>query len=397
MQAIFNAILYFFTRMSIPEWILLGTLTAAFTVQMVYYWGFYTGLSRYRRRVRKNKENFSTQKPPVSVVICSKNELDNLHDFLPSLLEQDYPEYEVVVVDDGSTDATADELTRLKSLYPHLQTTFVPQEAKFINSTKFALTLGIKAAKHDLLLLTDADCRPVSKHWISAMVRNFTEGTDLVLGYSGYKREHTLLNCFISYDTMTIAMQYLNFALAGHPYMGVGRNMAYRRSLFVENKGFNSHLNVNSGDDDLFVNEAGTGRNTRIEASPLSFTESLPKTTWHDWFHQKRRHLTTASRYRSGSRWLLGCEYVSRAVFYIVLTATLLQTGNPPLQLTAAAFGLIRWITQYAVINYNAYALNERKYYFGLVLLDILLPLIQIKLSLDPVFGKRSRKTTPWK
>lgn len=396
MQEILHEIGRFFVNLNPYERVTLGLLAAALTAQMVYYWGFYTGMSRYRRRIRKGKADFSAAKPPVSVVICAKNEQENLSRFLPCVLEQDYPDFEVIVVNDGSTDSTEDILTLLKSKYPNLQSTFVPNGAKFINSKKFALTLGIRAARHDILLLTDADCRPVSRQWISAMVRDFTDGTDLVLGYGGYTRENTLLNRLIGYDTLTIAMQYMNLALAGHPYMGVGRNMAYRKSLFDKNKGFSSHLNVRSGDDDLFVNEAGRGGNTRVEVSPLSFTESVPQTTLHDWLHQKRRHLTAAPHYRAGSRWALGCEYASRALFYLALAAAL-ATGHLPLQLAAAAMGLVRLITQYAVINYNAYALGERKYYCGIVLLDILLPLIQMKLCLDLALRGGKYAGAAWK
>ncbi|MBO4369810.1 MAG: glycosyltransferase [Paludibacteraceae bacterium] len=391
MQIVLDYIQDFFARLTQTEWIWLIVLGCACLIQCVYWWVIYTYLPRFSRKIKKGKITFTQATPPVSVVICARNERYNLERFLPLILEQDYPEFEVVVVDDGSTDDTNDYLTVLKTQYEHLRTTFVPNEAKFINSKKFALTLGIKATKHELLVLTDADCKPLSNQWLRKIVRNFDKDTDVVLGYGTYKKTKGLLNHLIVFDTLMIAIQYFNYALCGVPYMGVGRNLAYRKSTFTKNQGFTSHLNILSGDDDLFVNKVATKQNTRIEIAPESHTESVPEETFRNWIRQKRRHLSTATLYNFKSKALLGLESLSRGVFYIALVGALI-VGEWQLQSLAAGIFLIRYISQYIVINVSAKKLNERRFYTGILLFDLILPLISLHLMLTG--GKQ--KSSSW-
>ena len=235
---------------------------------------------------------------PVSVIICARNEAEHLQRFLPSVLNQFYPEFEVIVVNDGSTDQTAEVLSGFKKQFSHLYITGIEQHRDYQQGKKLAQTIGIKAAHHDQLLFTDADCEPVNPNWIRHMQSNFLSQTQIVLGYGKYISEPGLLNKWIRTDTVYISMQYLGMALTKRSYMGVGRNMAYRRSLFFEKKGFASHLNLSSGDDDLFVNENSDHYNTVIEIHPESFTQSDPQKTLKQWFRQKKRHLTTSSRYK---------------------------------------------------------------------------------------------------
>jgi len=221
-------------------------LTSA--VQLFYYLYFYLSL------LKKRPAGDPGKKGPVSVIICARNEEENLRAFMPSVLTQDYPDYEVIVVNDCSEDNTFEVLGELIPRYPHLRVSTVQKDPKFTHNKKFAQFIGIKAAANEYLLFTDADCQPVSPGWITGMVSHFSEKTDFVLGYGGFFRGKGLLNQYIRYDTMTIAMQYLGMAIRGLPYMGVGRNLAYKRSVFFKNKGFSSHNYVISGDDDLFVN-----------------------------------------------------------------------------------------------------------------------------------------------
>ena len=177
--------------------------------------------------------------------------------FLPSVLEQEYPDYEVIVVNDCSEDNSYDVLGILLEKYPNLKISTINKDPKFTHNKKFAQFIGIKAAKNELLLFTDADCKPVSNRWLEYMTSHFDEKTNFVLGYGGFFSKGGLLNKYIRYDCMFIAMQYLGMALRGVPYMGVGRNLAYRRSVFFRNKGFGSHNHIVSGDDDLMVNSIG--------------------------------------------------------------------------------------------------------------------------------------------
>ncbi len=211
-----------------------------------------------KRKANKGNIHFQTAQPPVSVIICAKNESKNLSDFLPSILTQDYPNYEVIVVNDGSTDESEIVLANLERTYKHLYHTYIPENVKVMSPKKLALTVGIKAAKYDYLLFTDADCQTVSDKWIANMMRNFSPETDFVLGYGAYEQKPGFLSHLVSYDTFFILLQYMGFAYRGKTYMGVGRNMAYRKQLFFDRKGFASILHLQSGDDDLFINKAAT-------------------------------------------------------------------------------------------------------------------------------------------
>jgi len=326
---------------------------------------------------------------PVSVIICAKNEGYNLQENLPSILEQRYPDYEVIVVNDRSTDDTEDILTGFQAQYPHLRTTTIRQSVDFTRGKKLALTVGIKAARYEWLLLTDADCRPESNQWLSRMQRQFDAGAEVVLGYGGYKRERSLLNLVIRAETLFIALQYFTFALAGLPYMGVGRNLAYRRSVFFRNRGFASHSRMISGDDDLFVNEVARRGNTRVEYSKESHTRSEAEKTWRDWYLQKKRHLSTGSRYRPATKWLLGAELVARYFFYISFTILLILSFLPGYVL--AIMGA-RLLLQLLVLKYAARQLNEKYLLLFSLLLDLFIPVLNTYIVFSNyVAHKRSR------
>ncbi len=373
---------------------LIGILVVAFLVQEFYYFYFYRSYIRYSNKINRSTIHFSYRKPPVSVIICARNEAENLQKNLESILQQDYPNFEVIVVNDGSTDYTEDVLTIYKDKYPHFYHTFLPEEAKYISRKKMALTVGIKAAKNDILLFTDADCRVESKDWISEMVKNFDNETEVVLGYGAYLKKNTMLSRLISYDTFTILLQYWGFALKGIPYMGVGRNLAYRKSTFMANKGFVSLMNVQSGDDDLFVAQVANGKNTKIEVAPKSITYSEPKVIFRDWFIQKSRHLSTSPYYKSGVKSLIGTEVFSRFLFYLSVLL-LLIFGDVFLRCVVLAIFLFRFLTQLIIINKSAKRLNERKFHFDIILFDIFLPLTSFYIM---VFSRRAQQSNyKWK
>ena len=199
----------------------------------------------------------------------------------------------VVVVNDASDDETIFLLEDLARQYSHLKIVTITQDLNFFKGKKFPLAIGIKSASHDHLLLTDADCSPAGKDWIRSMASGFSEGREVVLGYGKYTEQPGFLNKIIRYETAFTALQYFSLALWGMPYMGVGRNLAYRKKLFIENRGFTSHYNVSSGDDDLFINKVANKKNTAVQFAAGSYTLSAPKTTVRSWWNQKRRHLTT--------------------------------------------------------------------------------------------------------
>lgn len=330
-------------------------------------------------------ERKSGETEPVSVIICARNEAANLKSFLPSILEQEYYDFEVVVVNDCSDDESEEVLKKFTLEYDNLRVTTIHKESSLVHSKKMALFIGIKAAKNDLLLLTDADCQPVSKYWIASFATSFKENTDFVLGYGGYLRQKGLLNKYIRYDTMFIAMQYAGMAMAGLPYMGVGRNLAYRKKVFLENKGFGPHLYLQSGDDDLFVNLLAKKANTTVNLAPGSFTRSIPSHTWKRYRQQKIRHMSTASLYSGLSKLLLAAEPVSRILFYTLLLVLILITNlYLPLGILAATIILTKIIIL-ALVQKN---LGERDLLVFSLFFDIISPILNVSFLLNVFFRK---------
>lgn len=334
----------------------------ALIVQLYYY------LVVYRKFLYSKPARVKRKQDPVSVIICARNEAENLDANLPAVLTQKYPDYEVIVVNDCSNDHTDEILGKYLKKYKHLHTTNINEDKKFAHGKKLAVTIGVKAAKNDILVFTDADCQPVSNLWLARMQRNFTEKKAIVLGYGGYYTGKSLLNNYIRYETLMIAMQYFSYARSGHPYMGVGRNLAYRKSLFFANKGFASHYHLLSGDDDLFVNETANKENTAVEFSAESHTRSLTKRTVGEWIKQKRRHLTTSRYYKSKHKFLLGTELFSRFLYYGMFIYLLVNRMYPDYILPA--FGL-RLALQIVFTKKAMKLLNEKNLLLSSLFFDV--------------------------
>jgi len=372
----------FLQNFSLYDIVVIAILAFALLVQVIYYLLIYIRVSIFN----PNKKTFTDRIEPVSIVICARNEAENLTNHLPLILEQDYPNYEVVVVNDCSDDNSQHILEKFQEKYAHLKTTLIKHDEKFTHGKKLALTVGIKAASNEWLLLTDADCKPASKNWLSAMQRNFTDTNDIVLGYGGYVRRKGFLNKLIRFDTFFIALQYLSFALIKVPYMGVGRNLAYRKSLFMKNKGFASHSHILSGDDDLFINELANRKNTRVEFTADAHTRSIPKKTFRLWTYQKKRHLSSGVRYKFGHKFLLGTEVFARLLFYF---SVILLVINPQTWLIGLAAFIFRLLIQLLIFNGAMNKLQEKKILIFSVLFDIILPLINIFLYLVHAFNSK--------
>ena len=364
------------------------TLLVIIGVAFIHQIYFYLRYLRLGGKVTSQTDS-DVQLPAVSVIVCAHNEYDNLQDYLSILLEQDYPCYEVIVVDDSSEDGSDLLLERWSRQYGNLYHTFVPRGARVLSNKKLALTIGIKAAHYDYLLLTDADCRPESKHWIREMMKGFSnEQTELVLGFSPYFEKKGLLNHIIGYDTLFNGLQYMGMARAGKPYMGVGRNLAYKRETFFSVGGFKGLLGNRAGDDDLFVNRIANAANTVVVNNPNSIVWSVPKTTWREWFHQKRRHLSVSPQYRTKSKIQLTLEPLSRGIFYASLLISAI-VGNIELISIALALFLLRLLVQLIIINISARRLNMRGYSLGLIAYDIILPLITLYMMLTQPLQKK--------
>jgi glycosyltransferase involved in cell wall biosynthesis len=295
--------------------------TAVTLIQLFYYLFFFI-----RVPLHKSKPRVQSQQHPVSVIVCARDEDENLARNLPGLLVQEYASsYEVVVVNDNSVDDSKYILQELKKTFKdRLHVVELMQEAKLIAGKKYPLSVGIREANHEVLLLTDADCVPSSEHWIYKMQDAYDGDKEIVLGYGAYHKAKGLLNKLIRFETFHSAIQFLSYALAGLPYMGVGRNISYKKDLFLRNKGFSSINHIPGGDDDLFINKVADAKNTAVVIDKQAMTYSTPKKKFSAWMRQKTRHYSTSRYYKPVHKFLLGLYSLSNFIFYPLLASVIL-------------------------------------------------------------------------
>jgi len=332
-------------------------------IQLFYYLFFFSRLTFY-----KEKEKSNSRTNAVSVIICARDEAENLAKNLPGALVQDYrTTHEVIVVNDNSYDDSKYVLEEFKKTFKQLQIVELTQEAKMIPGKKFPLSIGIKSSKYEILLLTDADCVPATEHWIDSMQSTYDDDTEIVLGYGPYNKKKGFLNKLIRWETFHAGLQYLSYALAGTPYMGVGRNLSYKKEIFFRHKGFSAHNNIPGGDDDLFISAAAKKKNTKINISKDSFTLSNPPTTWKQWLAQKKRHYTTSKYYKPVHKFLLSLYAFTHFLFYPLLIASCIFYNW---QYALIAFG-VRLIIQAFVYAKTMNKLGEKDLYPLFIFFDI--------------------------
>jgi glycosyltransferase involved in cell wall biosynthesis len=345
---------------------------------------FYLGI--FGKFAFAKEQKIVPKKISISVIVCAKNEEENVAKFIPLLAEQNYPDFEIILIDDASSDNTLEIFENFEKQYSNISLVKVKNNEAFWGNKKYALTLGIKAAKKDYLLFTDADCYPNSKEWITAMSSQFTMQKTIVLGYGGHeKTANSFLNKLIRFETLLTAIQYFSWAKVGLPYMGVGRNLAYKKEEFFNVNGFISHIQIRSGDDDLFINEAAVGKNTVINYTPESFTYSKPKTTFKDWITQKRRHVATANHYKNFDKLQLGTFYSSQLLFILLPVVLLSFQFQWILVLCLIA---TRYMCAWIVVGFSAGKLkeNDLKYWFPIV--ELVLIFTQINIFISNIFSK---------
>jgi glycosyltransferase involved in cell wall biosynthesis len=342
--------------------------------------------------------------PGVTIIVCAHNEHDNLLALLPLLNGQNYPTFEVLVIDDRSADLTDVLLADLAPLLPRLRYMRVDQEHPHVTPKKYALTIALKKAAHEVILLTDADCRPAGPDWLAGMVSGLNKpGRDIVLGVSLYERQPGWVNRIIRYETLFTAVQYGSLALAGKPYMGVGRNLLYRKAVFFENRGFYSHLNVVGGDDDLFINEVATVQNTAVSLNPTTFTESKPKQTWRDWRIQKRRHLSVGKYYKPGHKIRLAALTGSHVLTWLLAlpmglwVAWLAQTAQyeqltDPLLLTASGLFGFRLLLFWGVVGRVSHRLNNTVRGYAMPVMDLVLAVYYAFAGISTLVNRREKR-----
>ncbi|WP_400192075.1 glycosyltransferase [Hymenobacter sp. B81] len=309
--------------MSLPFSPFIWLLIAAVLVQVgyaaYYFWPFAA-----RREADAEPAPAHEAQRPVSIVVAARNALEQLRHLMPLLLSQDYPQFEIVLVDDRSDDDTLLYAQQLTQYYANVRLVTVGRTPEGLAPKKYALTLGIKVARYPHLLFTDADCVPTTNQWLRHMARGFDSGADLVLGYGAYDAAPGFLNKLVRFETLLTGLQYLSFAERGQPYMGVGRNLAYTKATFMATKGFASHIRRLSGDDDLLVQDAVTqGRRAAVVTHPAGQTLSTAPATWGAWWRQKRRHMSAGSRYRTTDSARIGTFMLANGLFYLATLGTL--------------------------------------------------------------------------
>lgn len=352
-----------------------------FTVVYIYYYLFY-----FASVLRIKEATHVDKHLPVSVIICAQNELPNLQKLIPALFDQNYHNFEVVIVNDRSYDGTYDYLEEVKKVYGNLKIVHVEDNKANMDGKKYGLTLGIKAAKNDYLLFTDADCLPANQNWILQMQSQFSEGKKIILGISQYEKKSGLLNLIIRFETLYTTIQYLSAAVNGKPYMGVGRNLAYTKSLFLENKGFHPYMYITGGDDDLFVNRLANSENTGINVTFSSQTVSVPKVTWREWLHQKVRHLSVSKYYNQPSKIFLGILNFSHILVFFLFISVLFTEEY-------RIFGLVelyvRWLVMIILFSLIAKKLRYSISAWKVIIFDIIFPFYYITVGFKALRNKR--------
>ncbi len=362
--------------------VLYAFLTITF-IQLLFYIGLFGRFSFTKTPIATT----TTPTIPISVIICAHNESENLQQFLPSFINQKYSNYELVLINDASIDDTLEIMESFQTAHPtKIKVVDVVANEQFWRSKKYALTLGIKSATYEHLLFSDADCKPVSKFWITEMVAHFTGQKTIVLGYGAYRKiKNSWLNKLIRFETLFTAIQYFSYAKIGLPYMGVGRNLAYTKSLFFNSNGFSNHMHIRSGDDDLFVNKNATSQNVSLSYFKKNFTVSKPKKSFKEWMRQKRRHVSTASHYKPIHKFLLALFYTSQILFWLFATILLFATYQWKI-----VFGIVlfRMLIQYLIIGASAKKLNEKDLIIWSPILEIFLILIQMSIFIKNTVSK---------
>lgn len=347
-------------------------------VQMLYWLYFFLGLLRTGSSKSKEVDE------GISVVVAAQNEIHNLRALVPKVLRQNHGNFELIIVNDRSDDGTLEFLVDLEKKYDKLRALHVHDRPEHINGKKYALTLGIKAAAFENILLTDADCMPVSDAWLRTMEEGFTS-KEFVLGFSGYTKLRGLLNYFIRFETFLTGIQYIATAINGRPYMGVGRNMGYTKSTFLGKKGFLGFQEVIGGDDDLFINKYATTKNTAVVVGKEALVLSTPKLTWKTYLRQKHRHLSVGKHYRFGTKWQLGLFNLTWLMLILLITPVFFLSFKP-LVMGAIIAGRLLFIllTFFTATKRFGQAFGLP----GIIILDLLYPFYYIFVGLKAIFIK---------
>jgi len=359
--------------------IAVAAMLVAVLVQCWFYIRYFSGINHQNRRVRRGTISYSEDQPPVSIIICARDKGEVLAKNLPALFDQKYPEFQIVVVNDASSDETEDILQQFEHR-PNFYHTFVPKGVRSISARKMAMTLGLKAAVYDYVLFMDVAGIPESDVWIATMMRNFDWRGSVVLGFASFKDKKGFRNQLVAYDNLFSTMQWMGLALSGKPYRATSVNLAFKKELFFKNNGFASNLSLRSGDDDLLIGEIATRNNVKIEVSTDSKVEIETRSPWYDWKEKTFSLFPTARQYKFGIKLLLWLENLTRSLCYLLFLYLIVMcwlSGSYAWFLVSALLFLTRYAVQLVVVNKSASQLKEPHFYLLLLLFDASLPVVR--------------------
>lgn len=360
--------------------IIFYVFVAVVAVQLVYY------LIIFGKFAFAHAQEITPKRVPVSVIVCAKNEAEKVKRFVPLLAEQDYPDFELVLIDDASSDDTLDIFEEFEKQYSNIRLVKVENNEAFWGNKKYALTLGIKAARKEYLLFTDADCYPTSKNWITNMTSRFTVNKTIVLGYGAYEKvKNSFLNKLIRFDAMLTATQYFAWAKIGRPFSGEGRNLAYKKEEFFKVNGYIDHMSIRMGEDALFLNQAATGKNTTICYTHESFTYSEPKTSFSAWRKQKRRQVFTAKFFSGFDKFQLRFFFLSQLSFIVLAVVLFALQYNWMFMVPVVA---LRYLASWLTIGYSAAKLKEKDTVYWYPVIEIILTFTQLNVFFTNLFSK---------
>lgn len=365
----------------IVTYLIIGLLVA---IQLLYTFIVYNASHRRVQAECKGKLPLSEHQPGISVIIAAADCEQLLAKHLPLILEQEYSDFEVIVVNDNSKDDTTELLQHLAEQYPHLYTTFTSDSIRYISHKKLALMLGIKAAKKEWLVFTEPDCYPTSKKWLASLSRHFTDSTDVVLGYCNYERRPGIANRYYMFDTLQQQLRILGLAIRKGGYMGIGRNMAYRREIFFANKGYSRHLDLERGEDDLFINEHVPSERITADISAESVVRCT-STQGYTWKNEKLNRIFIRRNMRGIQPYLLSADTLTRTLLYACITSTTILCVMYQCWLTLAittCLWLINLSCRLLVYYRTARDLNERRYLLSIPLWEVLQPWCECYLRL---------------
>ena len=368
------SITFFYNRLS---FYILVIFVLMLFIQLCIHWFRFSKLAFFKKKPRPKLDD---ELEPVSVVVCARDSYEQLTELIPALLTQNYPQFEIVIVNDCSEDETEEYLKDLERREPRIKCVQLRQHLNFFNGKKFPLSMGIKSASHDLLVLTDADCLPSSEEWLRSMVSCYNPDTEVVLGYARYRANKRITNKLIRYDALQTGMIYLSAALAGHPSIGTGKNLSYRKSLFFKNKGFTSHYTRPAGDDDVFINQVATKKNTRVCIDAENSITATPTSSFWTWVRQRCNKYSTIKLHRTDTRAMMALHYWSQFLFYGCFVALFflkpafgINSDIPYYGYyfpTLAALFLLRYLTQLILYRATSRRLGEHGLLPGLIIWD---------------------------